>query len=65
MKSSSTDRALLWVAGISCGIKLVLAVLAERNAPILDEGAYLSLARNLAATGRFEGTFRPPLYPAI
>ena len=65
MKPSSSDRALLWIAGVSCGIKLLLAFVGERNAPILDEGAYLSLARNLAATGNFEGTFRPPLYPAF
>ena len=63
MKASTWDRGLLWIVGVSCGIKLLLALVAERNAPILDEGAYLSLARNLAATGHFEGTFRPPLYP--
>lgn len=65
MKTSSSDRTLFWIGGISCGIKLLFAFLAERNAPILDEGAYLSLARTLAATGHFEGTFRPPLYPAF
>jgi 4-amino-4-deoxy-L-arabinose transferase-like glycosyltransferase len=65
MKPSTSDRALLWIAGVSCGIKLLFALVAERNAPILDEGAYLSLARSLAATGHFQGTFRPPLYPAF
>ena len=65
MKPSSSDRTLFWIAGISFGLKLLFAFLAERNAPILDEGAYLSLARNLASTGHFQGTFRPPLYPAL
>ena len=65
MKTTSNDRGLLWIAGVSFILKLGLAVFAERNAPVLDEGAYLTLAKNLAATGHFEGTFRPPLYPAF
>jgi 4-amino-4-deoxy-L-arabinose transferase-like glycosyltransferase len=65
MRTSPSDRTLLWITGISTAVKLLLALFAERNAPILDEGAYLSLARNLAASGHFQGTFRPPLYPAF
>ena len=61
----TTDRALVVTVLISLALKLALAVLAERNAPVLDEGAYLTLARRLAETGQFEGTFRPPLYPAF
>jgi 4-amino-4-deoxy-L-arabinose transferase-like glycosyltransferase len=59
------DRVLVVTLLLSLALKLGLAVLAERNAPVLDEGAYLELARGLAATGHYEGTFRPPLYPAF
>lgn len=61
----SADRSLLMIVSVSLALKIVLAVLAEHNAPVLDEGAYLQLARALASTGHFEGTFRPPLYPAF
>jgi 4-amino-4-deoxy-L-arabinose transferase-like glycosyltransferase len=60
-----TDRTLLAITGLSFALKLVLGVLADRNAPVLDEGAYLALARGLVEGGSFEGTFRPPLYPAF
>ena len=59
------DRALLAVLAGSLLVRLVLALLADRNAPVLDEGAYLQLARGLATGGGYEGTFRPPLYPAF
>ena len=59
------DRALLAILAGSLLVRLVLAVLAEHNAPVLDEGAYLQLARGLATGGGYDGTFRPPLYPAF
>jgi hypothetical protein len=46
-------------------LKLALALAVRHHAPILDEGAYLKLATQLAAGGGYEGTFRPPGYPAF
>ncbi len=57
---------MLWtIVILSTLLKLALAVLLERQPPVLDEGAYLDLARGIVQTGAFEGTFRPPLYPAF
>jgi 4-amino-4-deoxy-L-arabinose transferase-like glycosyltransferase len=59
------ERRLAWILVVSLVLKLGLAFFAERNDPVLDERAYLQIAQELAQTGRFEGTFRPPLYPAF
>lgn len=46
-------------------LRLGLAVATDGSPAVLDETAYLRVARTLVAEGRFEGTFRPPLYPAF
>ena len=58
------DRVLLGLLAVSTLIKLVLAGIVDPFPSVLDERAYLHLARRLAGEGVFEGTFRPPLYPA-
>ncbi|MEO8634272.1 MAG: glycosyltransferase family 39 protein [Gemmatimonadales bacterium] len=59
------DRAFLAGFAGSVAIKLALALAVRHHAAILDEGAYLRLATQLAAGGGYEGTFRPPGYPAF
>lgn len=59
------DRTLLLVLSASTALKLVLAFLVRHDPAILDEGAYLELAQGLAAGQGFNGTFRPPGYPAF
>lgn len=62
----SRHRRALWaILGSSLLLKLVLAVMANGNAPVLDEVAYLGIAKTLVAEGRYETTFRPPLYPGF
>lgn len=60
-------RDRVFVAGLATSVvlKLGLALAVRQHAPILDEGAYLELATQLAAGGGYEGTFRPPGYPAF
>lgn len=60
-------RDRLFLAGLagSVTLKLALALAVRHHAPILDEGAYLKLATQLATGGGYEGTFRPPGYPAF
>lgn len=58
------DRGLWIILGVSLLLKLVLAAVENGAAPVLDERAYLSLARGLAAGQPYVDTFRPPLYPA-
>lgn len=50
---------------VSTAIKVWLAFAVDSTPAVLDEGQYLRLARGIAEQGRFEGTFRPPLYPAF
>ncbi len=59
------DRVFLAGFAGSVAIKFALALAVRHHAPILDEGAYLKLAEQLAAGGGYEGTFRPPGYPAF
>lgn len=59
------DRVFLAGLAGSVALKLALALAVRHHAPILDEGAYLKLATQLAAGGGYEGTFRPPGYPAF
>ena len=59
------DHVLWAMLGASLLLKLALAILVDGHQPVLDEVAYLGLARTLAGEGRFTGTFRPPLYPAF
>jgi 4-amino-4-deoxy-L-arabinose transferase-like glycosyltransferase len=61
----SRDRLFLGVLAGSVLLKLVLAVVVRDDAAILDEAAYLDLAQGLAAGRGFDGTFRPPGYPAF
>jgi 4-amino-4-deoxy-L-arabinose transferase-like glycosyltransferase len=61
----SADRVLWVVLLASTVLKLGLAIVLHGQPPVLDEAAYLQIARQLAETGVFEGTFRPPLYPAF
>ncbi|HEU4565471.1 MAG TPA: glycosyltransferase family 39 protein [Gemmatimonadaceae bacterium] len=58
-------RALWAILGSSLILKLVLAVVANGNAAVLDEVAYLGIAKTIVAEGRYETTFRPPLYPGF
>lgn len=60
-----TGRLLAPLLGAALALRVGLALVVDPAAPVLDERAYLDLARTLAAEGRFEGTFRPPLYPAF
>lgn len=64
---ASRRHALLVAAVIisAAALRIALAFAADRSTPVLDETAYLRLAQTLAAQGRFDGTFRPPLYPAF
>jgi len=57
------DRAFLVGLAGSVALKVGLALAVRDHAPILDEGAYLKLATQLAAGAGYEGTFRPPGYP--
>lgn len=59
------DRFLIAILTGSFLIKLFLAIATSGNGPVLDEGAYLSLAQGLVDGRGFEGTFRPPFYPAF
>lgn len=59
------DRWLWALVVVTTAIKLVLAVVVDGQNAVLDEVAYLDLAQGIARTGAFEGTFRPPLYPAF
>ena len=61
----ATDRWLWKLLAFSAVLKLALVFAVRGHAPVLDEVAYLDLARGLVQTGEFEGTFRPPLYPAF
>lgn len=61
----SRDRWFLGVLAGSVLLKLVLAFVVRHDAAILDEAAYLELAQGLAAGRGFDGTFRPPGYPAF
>ncbi|MFQ5745772.1 MAG: ArnT family glycosyltransferase [Gemmatimonadota bacterium] len=59
------DRALWLILGGSLVLKLVLAAIEHGAAAVLDERAYLALARGLAEGRPYLDTFRPPLYPAF
>jgi 4-amino-4-deoxy-L-arabinose transferase-like glycosyltransferase len=59
------DRTFVAGLALSVALKLVLALAVRQHAPILDEGAYLELATGLAEGRGYEGTFRPPGYPAF
>ena len=61
----TTDRVLWAILFLSTALKLLLAVVLDRQPAVLDEVAYLDLAKGITANGQFEGTFRPPFYPAF
>lgn len=61
----ATDRVLWSILFLSTALKLLLAVVLDRQPAVLDEVAYLDLAKGITANGQFEGTFRPPFYPAF
>lgn len=59
------DRVFLAGLAGSVVVKLILALAVRHHAPVLDENAYLQLATRLAEGAGFQGTFRPPGYPAF
>lgn len=63
--SAWVSRGFWAILALSTAVKLALAIGLDSRPPVLDELAYLRLAQTLVNEGRFDTTFRPPLYPAL